>query len=58
VDPLARPGWLRVTDQHLARQLDQIKIRLDTAEDNLACDRARRTAEPGTAAEDHWPGWE
>jgi hypothetical protein len=53
-------GWLRVTDDHLRRLLDQIKTRLDIAEDNLACDRARRPVAPptppGTAPEDHWPG--
>lgn len=33
-------GWLRVTDEFIAHRLDRIKIRLDTAEDNRACEQA------------------
>jgi hypothetical protein len=30
-------GWLRVTDTHIARELDQIAIRLDIAREDNAC---------------------
>lgn len=31
-------GWLRVTDTHLAREFDQIAIRLDIAREDQACE--------------------
>lgn len=37
-------GWLRVTDEYIASRLDRIKMRLDIAEDNRACEQAMKEA--------------
>lgn len=41
-------GWLRITDTHLSSRLERVKRRLDIAEDDLACDRARYQDEQPT----------
>lgn len=40
-------GWLRITDTHLAAQLDQIRARLDIEEDEQTC-----VTSPGSAGKE------
>jgi hypothetical protein len=35
-------GWLRITDTHLASRLDQVRTRLDHAEEEEACLRSQQ----------------
>jgi len=50
------PGWLRVTDSWLASRLDRIKLRLDIAEDNRACEEAMNAENPDGPSRAMVPG--